>query len=68
VASLPGVGSSGFFGNLLGGGNFDGESVGAAAGAPPRPTAGLDARTQTARAPAERSGLDAWLVNLFSRR
>jgi penicillin-binding protein 1A len=66
VASLPGVGSSGFFGNLLGGGNFDGESVGAAAGAPPRPTAGIDARTQTARAP-ERGGLDAWLVNLFSR-
>ena len=66
VASLPGVGSSSFFGNLLGGGNFDGESVGAAAGAPPRPTAGLDARTQTARA-QERGGLDAWLVNLFSR-
>jgi penicillin-binding protein 1A len=66
VASLPGVGSSGFFGNLLGGGNFDGESVGAAAGAPPRPAAGLDARTQTARA-QERGGLDAWLVNLFSR-
>jgi penicillin-binding protein 1A len=66
VAALPGVGSSGFFGNLLGGGNFDGENVGAAAGAPPRPTAGLDARTQTAREP-ERGGLDAWLVNLFSR-
>jgi hypothetical protein len=66
VAALPGVGSSGFFGNLLGGGNFDGESAGAAAGAPPRPTAGLDARTQTARGP-ERGGLDAWLVNLFSR-
>jgi penicillin-binding protein 1A len=61
VAALPGVGSSGFFGNLLGGGNFDGESVGAAAGAPPRPAAGLDARAQ------ERGGLDAWLVNLFSR-
>jgi penicillin-binding protein 1A len=66
VAALPGVGSSGFFGNLLGGGNFDGESAGAAAGVPPRPTAGLDARTQTARGP-ERGGLDAWLVNLFSR-
>jgi penicillin-binding protein 1A len=66
IASLPGVGSSGFFGNLLGGGNFDGESAGAAAGAPPRPAAGLDARTQTARA-SERGGLDAWLVNLFSR-
>jgi penicillin-binding protein 1A len=66
VAALPGVGSSGFFGNLLGGGNFDGESAGAAAGAPPRPTASLDGRTQTARA-QERGGLDAWLVNLFSR-
>ena len=66
VAALPGVGSPGFFGNLLGGGNFDGESAGAAAGAPPRPTAGLDARAQSARAP-ERGGLDAWLVNLFSR-
>ena len=57
VAALPGVGSSGLFGNLLGGGNFDGESVGAAAGAPPRPTAGL----MRAPRPRARRNAVAWM-------
>ena len=64
VVALPGVGSSGLFG-LLGGGGFDGESAGAVSGAVPRPAAGIGSQPQ----PAQRRGLDGWLIDqFFSRR